>query len=66
MNKLNLKNGEKVVISKLGDDKEYPGVIVGKAFEHMWDFYIVQTEGRPFASYDYDCIQMSECCLARA
>lgn len=66
MNKLHLKNGEKVVISKLGDDKEYPGTVAGKAFEHVWDFYIIRTEGHPFAEYDFDCIQVSECCLTRA
>ena len=67
MNKLHLKNGEKVIVSKLGDGKEYPGTIVGRVSEHMWDTYIVQTEGRPFAGlYDFDCIAIMECCLARA
>ncbi len=67
MNKLQLTNGEKVIISKLGDDREYPGVVVGKAINHVVDFYVVQTEGRPFAAeqYDFDCIVVSECCLAR-
>ncbi len=64
MDKLHLQNGEKVIISKLGDNKEYPGVVVGRVSEHVFDTYVVQTEGRPFS--DFDCVAITECCLARA
>ena len=62
--KLNLKNGDRVVICKVGDDKEHPGTIVGTGLKHITDFYIVRTDGRPFAgTYDYDCVLLSEASL---
>lgn len=47
--KQNFQNGEEVIISKLGDEKEYKGIIVGKGLDHVIDFYIIKTDGRPFA-----------------
>jgi hypothetical protein len=45
MAKLNLKNGDRVLICNIGDGQSYPGTVVGKSFEHIVDTYIIKTDG---------------------
>jgi len=64
--KKNFQNGEKVWICNLGDGKQYSGKVVGKSFTHIFDSYIVETEGRPFGDiYNWDCVNIAESCLIR-
>lgn len=64
LGKRNFKEGDKVIIWNLGDNKEYKGVIRGKQEMVFLDNYIVEFDDpNAFPSYPFSCVQLIESCI---
>jgi hypothetical protein len=69
VSKLDLKNGERVVIHSLGFPGEFDGTVCGKSFESQTtDHYTIRLsdESRKRWLTPWDCVDVTESCLRRA
>lgn len=69
-NKRNFYNGQPIIISDLGDGKEYHGVVRGKSMDHVIDHYIIELHPKTKEifrkinpDFEWDCISITEACL---
>ena len=60
--KKNFKQNDWVWIRRLGDGRQHKGKIVGKASEHIIDFYIIELVS-PIPGYEYTHCVIPEACL---